>query len=337
MKKLIRIVWAFPFVALVAAFALALRRVWPFGKQQVKDAFPNDRVEPYVGKLPDALHTSEDVKNFYNRYTDKFVQVYGKVIQAFRTTDITKLLDYQIESMGLAASATVLDAGCGVGGPAIYFAQKAGVQISALTISDVQAVQMQEAVEQAGLTHAIQVQTGDYHYLDQIYPPETFDTVFFLESFGHAHHPAKVLAGAWKVLKPGGILYIKDLFRKIAPTAVLQEKIDLEITKINAAYRYNISDLYGILHHARKIGFVVMNLKTVDIPLQDFENLTISNDFQELTGVGKIDNWAEYVFPVDFFELKCYKPLHNLDKGLDRYFLQNLFHIQVNNRNPNEL
>ncbi|OWY22877.1 class I SAM-dependent methyltransferase [Sphingobacteriales bacterium UPWRP_1] len=334
MKKVLRFWWTVPVV--VTLVVSLFRRLLPAVKRQEKGAISANDEPEYAGEN-NALYTSDDVKNFYNQYTGKFVQVYGKVIQAFRTTDITKLLDYQIESIGLKPAQTVLDAGCGVGGPAIYFAQKTGVQISALTISDVQAVQMQEAVKQAGLTHSIRVQTGDYHHLDRIYPPESFDTIFFLESFGHAHHPRQVLNSAWNVLKPGGTLYIKDLFRKIAPSDVLQKKIDSEITKINAAYRYNISDLYQILHQVRQIGFVVMHLKTVDIPLHDFENLTISNDFQELTGVGKIDNWAEYVFPVEFFELKCYKPLHSLDRGLDRYFLQNLFHIQVNNRNPHEL
>jgi hypothetical protein len=97
----------------------------------------------------------------------------------------------------------------------------------------------------------------------------------------------KCCRSVWKVLKPGGTLYIKDLFKKVASSAALQAQIDEEIGKINAAYRYNVSDLNRILDMVRKMGFVVMSLKTIDIPLEDFENLTISNDFQELTGVGK--------------------------------------------------
>jgi cyclopropane fatty-acyl-phospholipid synthase-like methyltransferase len=91
-----------------------------------------------------AAHTSNDVRDFYNRYTDKFLQVYGEVIQAFRTKDVSKLLAYEMESMGLEAGNEVLDAGCGVGAPAIYFAQQLPVQIEAVTISDVQAKQAQK-------------------------------------------------------------------------------------------------------------------------------------------------------------------------------------------------
>ncbi len=284
-----------------------------------------------------AAHTSNDVRDFYNRYTDKFLQVYGEVIQAFRTKDVSKLLAYEMESMGLEAGNEVLDAGCGVGAPAIYFAQQLPVQIEAVTISDVQAKQAQNAVELAGLSDRVKVKTGDYHLLENLYPANSFDLVYFLESFGHAHHPEQVLRSVWKVLKPGGTLYIKDLFKKVASSAALQAQIDEEIGKINAAYRYNVSDLNRIMDVVRKMGFVVMSLKTIDIPLEDFENLTISNDFQELTGVGKIANWAEYVFPIDFFELKCYKPLHDLDKGVGRYFLQNLYYMQVEHRKPQDL
>jgi len=48
-----------------------------------------------------------------------------------------------------------------------------------------------------------------------------------------------------------------------------------------------------------------------------------------LTGIARIDNWAEYVFPVDFFELKLIKPSFDLNQRPDRYFLQNLYHQQA--------
>ena len=78
-------------------------------------------------------------------------------------------------------------------------------------------------------------------------------------------------------------------------------------------------------------------MKTIDLPLEDFENLTISNDFQELTGINKIENLQEYVFPVDFFEITCIKPWNALEYGNSRYFLQNLFYMQMHNRKQEEL
>src|SRR5262249_20573925 len=57
------------------------------------------------------------VGSFYDAYHDQFMRVYGSVIQAFRTKDVSHLLDYQMSSMNLRPGQKALDAGCGVGIP----------------------------------------------------------------------------------------------------------------------------------------------------------------------------------------------------------------------------
>jgi cyclopropane fatty-acyl-phospholipid synthase-like methyltransferase len=61
------------------------------------------------------------------------------VIQAFRTKNVNDYLDYTIESAELKNGQSILDAGCGVGGPASYIASKLNVDIQGITISEVQA------------------------------------------------------------------------------------------------------------------------------------------------------------------------------------------------------
>lgn len=282
-------------------------------------------------------HTTNDVATFYNEYNDKFLQVYGNIIQAYRTHDVSKLLDYQITAMQLKPGMKVLDAGCGVCGPAVYFAQKAGVEVHALTISEEQFGKSKENISKSGLTGKVIVYCGDYHEMKQVVNQEGFDVVCFLESFGHSPYHHKAIDEAWKVLKPGGILYIKDLFRREALFPEHVNKIEREIKKINDAYRYNIADLYQVLKHIRKSGWIVNAIKTIDLGLQDFENLTISNEFQELTGIAKIESWENYIFPVDFFELILIKPHFKLEHGLDKYFLQNLMYMQVHGKKEENL
>jgi len=277
------------------------------------------------------------VGQFYDDTHDQFLQVYGDVIQAFRTRDVTKLLDYQIGSIGFTNGQRVLDAGCGVCGPAIHFSRHAGVTVDALTVSAKQAAAARQRVDAAGLADRITVRRGDYQEADALYPPDTFDVVYFLESFGHSNDHARTIQAAWNVLRPGGTLYIKDLFRKEPAIPAHGPKIDEEIRKINAAYHYNIADLYQFLQTVRRRGLIVSFMKTIDLPLEDFENLTISNDFQELTGIGKIENWRDYIFPVDFFEVKCLKPVHDFRTGNSRYFLQNLYHLKVLQTRPEDL
>ncbi|MFT4681177.1 MAG: ubiquinone/menaquinone biosynthesis C-methylase UbiE [Flavobacteriales bacterium] len=271
----------------------------------------------------------EEVRAFYNDQTENFLKVYGEVIQAFRTTDVSKLLDYQIESIGFEEGWKVLDAGCGVCGPARYFAKTAKVEVDAVTISDDQVNRSIDLIKADNQEGSVRVHHGDYHYLESILQPETYNAVYFLESFGHAQDQAKVLDSAWNMLKPGGTLYIKDLFLKEGAFPGHEKAIKAEADNINAAYRYNISDLYYVLRHLRKSGFIISFVKTIDLKLEEFENLTISNDFQELTGINKIENLRDYVFPVDFFEIKCFKPWTNVMEGNSRYFLQNLYFMQV--------
>lgn len=293
--------------------------------------------QPLIENKKTELPIKKDVAKFYNEQTDNFLKVYGKVIQAFRTKDVSTLLNYQIHAIGLKQEMKVLDSGCGVCGPAIYFADQVGCTIEALTISSVQVEKAKENIKQSTANTKVNVQEGDYHLLENYYPENHFDAIYFLESFGHAHSHELVLDSAWKVLKPSGTIYIKDLFIKKATHKEMQAGIDKEIENINTAYHYNVPDLNTILDYVRKKGYILSSLKTIDIPLEEFENLTISNDFQELTGINKIDNLRDYVFPVDFFELKLIKPSIDLAVGNSRYFLQNMYFMQQQNWKESEL
>ena len=97
--------------------------------------------EPVV-KKPEL--NSAEVAAFYNTNTDKFLAVYGDIIQAFRTNDVNDYLDYTISNAELKDGQKILDAGCGVGGPASYFASKINREVEGITIYD---VQYQKAVD----------------------------------------------------------------------------------------------------------------------------------------------------------------------------------------------
>ena len=297
--------------------------MWPFNKSK-------------NNKKNTSVHAS-DVGNFYDKNHNAFIQVYGEVIQAFRTNNLENILQYQVEQIGLKAEHKVLDAGCGVCGPARFFAKNIGCTIDAVSISDTQVRTSKLLIEKENLQEKITVHQHDYHQVDILFPKENFDKVYFLESFGHSTDKEKLLKSVWKVLKPGGEVYIKDLFRRISKNWLVQRKIDSEIQKINKAYYYDVTDLSTFVDLVREIGFVIVFIKTIDIPLDDFENLSISNEFQELTGIAKIDNWDKYIFPIDFFEVKLYKPEYDVEKGKHRYFLQNIYQIQMNHLNKEHL
>lgn len=283
----------------------------------------NNHARPIQTKAYDPRH-AQSVGQFYNQNHDHFLKVYGQVIQAFRTKDVSGLLDYQMKSMDLQAGQRLLDAGCGVAAPAMYFARHLELQIDAVTISQKQYEAALGHVAEAGLGSRVKIVCGDYHQLPDLLPLGQYDGVYFLESFGHSRDKKHLLDVCWTMLKPGGFLYIKDLFRKVPLAPEHTAVINREIRKIDAAYHYEVANLNDVLDWMRGKGFMVDFLKSIALKPEDFENLDISNIFQELTGIATIDNWAEYVFPIDFFEIKCIKPDFDLSERPDRHFLQNI-------------
>lgn len=264
---------------------------------------------------------SENVGDFYNETTNKFLDIYGEVIQAFRTKNVNDYLDYTIESAELKEGQSILDAGCGVGGPASYFASKLNVSIEGLTISNVQADKSKEVLASKTLKGTVNIQQGDYHQMHAIFGEDRFDRIIFLESFGHSAHQIQLIESAYACLKPGGILYIKDLFKREHPNAEDGVKIDAIIAEINKAYCYNIPDFTVIMKTLRRLNFLLLSVKTPEVKTEEFEHLTISNNFQNLFDIAKIVSWENYVFPIDFYEVKVMKPPFDVNVEKHLYFL----------------
>jgi cyclopropane fatty-acyl-phospholipid synthase-like methyltransferase len=274
------------------------------------------------------------VGRFYDTHHQSFMRVYGDVIQALRTRDVTTLLDHQIRTIGLQAGQHVLDAGCGVAAPAIYFARHAGVRVDAITISHAQHEAARRNVAAAGLPDYVNVVHGDYHRLPEYFPAGAYDVIYFLESFGHSRAKTRLIDRCWTMLKPGGLLYIKDLFVRVPLRPEHAAPIEAQVRRINDAYHYEIADLNRLIDDVRGRGFYLSSVRSVELDLEAFENLAISNEFQELTGIARIDDWNAYVFPVDFFEICCRKPLFRIDQRLDRHYLQNLHHLRATDTPP---
>lgn len=110
----------------------------------------------------------------------------------------------------------ILDAGCGVAGPAIVIADYfRDVTIASLTISRQQAAVAKKRIGQAGLSSRISVVVADYQRLP--FGPDRFNHVLFLESTGYANDLNAVYNEAYRVLRQNGQLYVKDVFSGTGP------------------------------------------------------------------------------------------------------------------------
>ncbi len=66
----------------------------------------------------------------------------------------------------------------------------------------------------------------------------------------------QLIESAYACLKAGGILYIKDLFKREHPNAEDGAKIDTIINEINKAYCYNVADFSLIMKTIRRLNFI---------------------------------------------------------------------------------
>lgn len=96
----------------------------------------------------------------------------------------------------------VLDAGCGVGGTAIWLAKEFGVQVTGLTNCEPHVALAAEQAEQRGVGDLVEFLYGDF--MEMPFPDACFDAVFNHETYCYASDKLAYLRGVYRVLKPGG-------------------------------------------------------------------------------------------------------------------------------------
>jgi cyclopropane fatty-acyl-phospholipid synthase-like methyltransferase len=102
----------------------------------------------------------------------------------------------------------VLDAGCGVGGTAIYLAKHFGCKVVGISITERQVVLAKENAKAAGVDHLVDFETQNF--MKTNFKEETFDAVIGMESICYAEPKLDFLKEAKRVLKPGGRLVLAE-------------------------------------------------------------------------------------------------------------------------------
>ena len=107
-----------------------------------------------------------------------------------------------VRGCNLGPGQQVLDAGCGVGGMAIWLAKEYDVHVIGLTNCEPHVGLAMEQAEQRGVGHLVEFRYGDF--MEMPFPNAWFDAVLNHETYCYAPDKLTYLQGVQRVLKPGG-------------------------------------------------------------------------------------------------------------------------------------
>ncbi len=176
---------------------------------------------------------------------------------------------------GIKPGNYILDAGCGAGIPALQIAQEfPGIRIEGITSSQTQAQDARGRVQASGLGDRIQIRVGDFNYLP--FPNGVFDVAFFNESIKYSKNLTQVLAEVYRVLRPGGQLYITDLVSQELPLTEQQQR---ELAKLNQDLICHIYPISELAKAGQQTGFQNIEFGdfTKQLPTGDMRKLWLLN------------------------------------------------------------
>jgi len=118
--------------------------------------------------------------------------------------------DYVLDMLGLKPGEQYLDAGCGIGGTAMYATSKCRCSVHGISLSE---KQIQTAKFKSGSKNLIgSVDFSVQNFCNTSFDSASFDGVYGIESICHAFDKKSFFLEAYRLLKSGGQLVVADFF-----------------------------------------------------------------------------------------------------------------------------
>ena len=149
------------------------------------------------------------VDHFYDMVTDLYQLGWGASFhfaprrrnESFEAS-IVRHERFLMEQLELDSSATVLDVGCGVGGPMREIATASGAAIVGLNHNAHQIAKGECLIREAGLAASCSFVSGDFQAIP--FPGASFDAAYSIEATCHASDRVTAFTEVARVLKAGG-------------------------------------------------------------------------------------------------------------------------------------
>ena len=193
-----------------------------------------DRATPDVDGGGEYEHT-DTVKDYYDLCSGLMVWGWGESLHFAPLTPSETLGESKvrhqrlmISKLELEAGMTVVDVGCGIGGPMRRVVQEAGVRVVGTNINKIQLERARRLNAEAGIDHMVDLRVCSFMDMS-VFGEDHFDRAYAIESTCHAPDKQGAFAEIFRVLKPGALFWGQEM--------CLTEKFDPNDTRHQALKR----------------------------------------------------------------------------------------------------
>lgn len=181
----------------------------------------------------------------------------------FRSHPFKHCNDLDLNISEIRNGMNILDCGCGMLGPSIYFANNyPKLKIHAITNGDDKYQKdILNKIIKNKLKKRIKPYFDDFHNIDIIFKPNYFDRILFIESIAYSNNIYNLLLKAKKCLKKNGKIYIRTI---IIPNTK-NHFLNKQYNDLQDKLQFNLYYHQNIIHFLQKAGY--QDIKYTSVPL----------------------------------------------------------------------
>ena len=166
---------------------------------------------------PTGYDHTETVKEYYDLCSEFMVFGWGESLHFAPLSPRESLEDSKtrhqrvmIAKLELREGMTVIDVGCGIGGPMRRVVKEAGVRAVGVNSNEFQLEKAKSLNAEAGIDHMVDYVASSFMDMGAI-EDNTFDRGYAIESTCHAPDKAGAFAEIYRVLKPGALFWGQEM------------------------------------------------------------------------------------------------------------------------------